>query len=72
MFAKHIYAEKDSFSGTDKERADDLMSFYQDDSIAAIYDISGGDLANGVLKYLDWDVIAAANKIFWDTVILQL
>ena len=65
VFAKHIYAKKDSFSGTDKERAEDLMRFYQDDSIDAIYDISGGDLANGVLKYLDWNVIAGANKIFW-------
>ena len=65
VFAKHIYAKEDSFSGTDKERAEDLMRFYQDDSIDAIYDISGGDLANGVLKYLDWDVIAAANKTFW-------
>ena len=41
------------------------MCFYQDDSIDAIYDISGGDLANGVLKYLDWNVIAGANKTFW-------
>ncbi|MBR1847820.1 MAG: LD-carboxypeptidase [Lachnospiraceae bacterium] len=65
VFAKHIYAKKDSFSGTDQERAEDLMRFYQDDSIDAIYDISGGDLANGVLKYLEWDVIAAANKPFW-------
>ena len=65
VFAIHIYAKEDSFSGTDKERAEDLMRFYQDDSIDAIYDISGGDLANGVLKYLDWDVIAAANKTFW-------
>ena len=65
VFAKHIYAKEDSFSGTDKERAEDLMRFYQDDSIDAIYDISGGDLANGVLRYLDWDVIAGANKTFW-------
>lgn len=65
VFAKHIYAKKDSFGGTDKERAEDLMRFYQDDSIDAIYDISGGDLANGVLKFLDWNVIAGANKPFW-------
>ena len=65
VFAKHIYAKKDSFGGTDKERAEDLMRFYQDDSIDAIYDISGGDLANGVLKFLDWNVIAGANKTFW-------
>ena len=65
VLAKHIYTKKDSFSGTDQERAEDLMRFYQDDSIDAIYDISGGDLANGVLKYLDWNVIAGANKPFW-------
>ena len=41
------------------------MRFYEDDSIEAIYDISGGDLANGVLKYLDFDVIANSGKRFW-------
>jgi len=65
VMAEHIYAKQDAFSGTDAERAEDLMRFYQDDSIDAIYDISGGDLANGVLKYLDWNVIAGANKTFW-------
>ncbi len=65
VFAEHIYAKKDSFSGTDKERAEDLMSFYKDDSIETIYDISGGDLANGILKYLDWDLIANTDKTFW-------
>lgn len=63
--APHIIKRVDEFSGTDEERAADLMSFYRDDSIDAIYDISGGDLANGVLKYLDFDVIAAADTPFW-------
>jgi len=63
--ASHIYACRDEFSGTDEERAADLMDFYKDDSISAIYDISGGDMANGVLKYLDFDVIANAGKLFW-------
>lgn len=65
VFADHIYAIMDSYSGTDRERAEDLMRFFRDDSIEAIYDISGGDLANGVLKYLDWDVIASSHKTFW-------
>lgn len=65
VLAEHIYAAQDAFSGTDAERAEDLMRFYQDDSVEAIYDISGGDLANGVLKYLDWDVIAHSRKMFW-------
>ena len=41
------------------------MRFYRDDSIDAIYDISGGDLANGVLPYLDYDLIASSGKAFW-------
>ena len=63
--APHIVKTVDEFSGTDEERAADLMSFYRDDSIDAIYDVSGGDLANGVLKHLDFDLIAASDKAFW-------
>ncbi len=63
--AAHIYAHTDDFNGTDEERAADLMKFYKDDSITEIYDISGGDLANGVLEYLDFDVIANSEKTFW-------
>ncbi len=65
VLAEHIYAKTDDFSGTDKERASDLMRFYKDDGIDAIYDISGGDLANGILKYLDYDIIKSSNKCFW-------
>jgi muramoyltetrapeptide carboxypeptidase LdcA involved in peptidoglycan recycling len=63
--AQHIIRTVDDFSGTDEERAADLMGFYEDDEISDIYDISGGDLANGVLKYLDYDVIAKSGKTFW-------
>ena len=63
--ADHIYACRDAFSGTDEERAADLMGFYEDEEIRCIFDISGGDLANGVLKYLDWDRIASSSKVFW-------
>ena len=65
VMAEHVYATQDAFSGTDAERAEDLMRFYRDDSVEAIYDISGGDLANGVLKHLDWNVIANTKKMFW-------
>ncbi|MDC7279026.1 LD-carboxypeptidase [Butyrivibrio fibrisolvens] len=63
--AEHIMCITDEFSGTDVERAQDLMQFYQDDTIQAIYDISGGDLANGVLKYLDFETIKNSDKTFW-------
>lgn len=61
----HVYRKTDVFSAPDGVRAEDLMRFYRDDSIDAIYDISGGDLANGVLPYLDYEMIAASGKQFW-------
>ena len=52
-------------SGTAKERADALMKFYQDNEIKGIFDISGGDVANGILPYLNYDIIANHSKLFW-------
>ncbi|MBD5524468.1 MAG: LD-carboxypeptidase [Lachnospiraceae bacterium] len=65
VFSDYIYAKEDVFSGTGKERALALMEFYRDDEIKAIFDISGGDIANGILPYLDYDVIAESGKTFW-------
>lgn len=65
VFSDYIYAKEDVFSGTAKERAQALMDFYRDDGIEGIFDISGGDIANGILPYLDYDVIAGSDKIFW-------
>ena len=65
VFGSHIYAGTYGRSGSAKERADNLMDFYRDEKIKAIYDISGGDLANEILPFLDYDVIARSPKAFW-------
>lgn len=65
VMAKHLYAKDGVFAGTAKERAEDLMTFYQDDNIDAIYDISGGDIANEILMFLDYDIIRSSGKNFW-------
>jgi len=65
VFSEHIYAQKSVFSGSGKERAESLMEFYRDAEIQAIFDISGGDIANEVLPWLDFDVIAGSGKSFW-------
>lgn len=65
VFSDFIYAEGSVFSGTALQRADSLMAFYQDEEIRAIFDISGGDIANEILSYLDFEVIAESNKQFW-------
>ena len=64
-FGDCIYEKEDIFSGTAKERADALVKFYRDDEITEIFDISGGDVANGILPYLDYDVIKNSEKRFW-------
>ncbi len=65
VFSDFIYEKESVFSGTAKERADSLMHFYQDDTIKAIFDISGGDLANEILPYLDYSIISKSDKLFW-------
>lgn len=65
VFSDCIYEKEAIFSGTARERADALMNFYKDDDIAEIFDISGGDVANGVLPYLDYNVISQSSKRFW-------
>lgn len=65
VFSECIYEKNGLFRCTARERAKALMDFYEDDSIEEIFDISGGDLANGILPYLDYERIAKSNKRFW-------
>lgn len=65
VFSEYLYAEDSSFAGTGKERAESLMKFYLDDDIRMIFDVSGGDMANEILPYLDFSVIGQKEKSFW-------
>lgn len=64
-FSDYIYEKENVYSGTARERAQALMRFYMDDDIKGIFDISGGDIANGILPWLDYDIIAHSSKLFW-------
>lgn len=65
VFSDCIYEKENVFTGTVKERVQALMKFYTDDGIKGIFDISGGDIANGILPYLDYDIISKSSKVFW-------
>jgi len=65
FLAKDLYRQDTIYAATDKRRAQMLMEFYQDKRIKAIFDVSGGDLANGVLPYLDYELIARKSKLFF-------
>lgn len=65
VFSPYLFERESVESGGAVERAQALMDFYQDDSIKTVFDISGGDIANGILPYLDYEAIAAGDKPFW-------
>lgn len=65
VFSDFIYKKFSVFSGSGKQRAESLMNFYKDEEIKVIFDISGGDIANEILPYLDFDLISQSNKSFW-------
>jgi muramoyltetrapeptide carboxypeptidase len=65
VWSDYIYERNSIFSGTAAERAQSLMRFYQDKEIKAIFDVSGGDIANEILPFLDFDVIAKSDKALW-------
>lgn len=60
-----LYRKETAFSGTGKERAHALMDFYRDETVKAVFDISGGDMANEILEQLDFKMIGASDKIFY-------
>lgn len=65
MLSDKIYKKFSVFSGTGKERAEILISFFKDCNIKAIFDVSGGDVANEVLDYLDFEIIKENPKPFF-------
>ena len=52
-------------SASGMERAGALMKFYNNPEISEIFDVSGGDIANETLPYLDFELIAKSQKRFW-------
>lgn len=52
-------------SGSPEAKAAELNAYFANSEIKNIYDVSGGDLANGILPYLDYDVIKASPAKYW-------
>lgn len=63
VLSDSLYESNNSHSPID--RAKDLINFYKDTDIKAIFDVSGGDLANEILDYLDFDIIKSNYKPYF-------
>lgn len=58
VYGKRLFAEKGCLAGQSaRERAEELTHYYCDPSVDAIFDLSGGDMANEVLPWLDYGAI---------------
>lgn len=61
----YIYEINSPFNGSAEDKGKAFMSLYKNNEVKAIFDISGGDLANEVLDYLDYDYISKYPKPFF-------
>ena len=65
VYSNYLYKDEFGRSASAEVRAQELMKFFSDKSIKAIFDISGGDLSNEILDYLDYDIIKKHIKPFF-------
>lgn len=63
--AATVYRRDSFFSGSPKERASELNRLFADDNVKVIFDVSGGDAANHMLPYIDFEMIKANPKPFF-------
>ena len=63
--SKYIYEINSPFNGSAEAKGKAFMNLYKNNEIKVIFDISGGDLANEVLDYLDYDYISKNPKPFF-------
>lgn len=61
----HVIAPRGKLAAKAKTRADSVMHYFCDPRVDAIFDVSGGDLANEVLPELDYQVAAQSRATFW-------
>lgn len=65
IISDKVYKKYSAFNGTGKERADVLLKYYRHNEVKAIFDVSGGDLSNEILEYLDFNDINKKYKPYF-------
>jgi muramoyltetrapeptide carboxypeptidase len=63
VLGDYVYANNGYLAGTDQQRASDLMKMYNNTDVRAILPTRGGVGVEGILPYLDYQLIANNPKI---------
>lgn len=64
IFSKALF-KIDNTTISAKDRAEELTKYLESKEVDYIFDVSGGDLSNEVLNYLDFDKIKDSNKYYF-------
>ena len=65
QISEYLFEDDNYFGGSGRERGEEINRFFRDESIDAIFDISGGDIANEILPYLDYEEIRRSPKPYF-------
>lgn len=57
VFSKNLFLKNDCSFPCAGDRAEELTDFFKDESVTAVFDVSGGDIANEILEELDFAVL---------------
>lgn len=63
-YGKYLFSDDDYCAGTPMQRAEDLNNMFSDKDVKAIFTVKGGDMVNGILPYIDFEIIKNNPKIF--------
>ena len=61
----NLYAQENVYSVPATVRAENLLRSFSDDRNSYIFDVSGGDIANEIIPYINFDTIKKSKAQFW-------
>lgn len=62
---KYIYSDNGTVSSASAEKKAKYLTQLFKSGVTNIFDISGGDICNEILPYLDYDIIKKSQSVFW-------
>ena len=64
IFREELFGDT-SLDLTGRKKAEILNGYYRDEKIRAVFDVSGGNGANEILPWVDWEAVREDPKPFW-------
>lgn len=63
-YGKYLFSDNEYCAGNPIQRAGNLNNMFSDRGVKAIFTVKGGEMANGILPYIDFENIKNNPKVF--------